>query len=187
MEDSKSSFLDRETNLLWESKDRLAQDEHEDKIDNKDVEEMRFTKLGRDLRKLPFNARNWLTVLDNETNLFWEVKTEDGSIHDKNKRFNWFNAHDKFLQGLNTENFGSFCDWRLPSRMELESILDLTRCCPSINLEYFPNTESSSYFSSTPFANSKGVWNVNFGYGDVYSIGKSYSCYVRAVRGGRNN
>ena len=58
---------------------------------------------------------------------------------------------------------------------------------PSVETNYFPNTVSSDYWSSTTNANdTSNAWYVNFndGGGDWY--GKDYGYpYVRAVRGGQ--
>jgi hypothetical protein len=74
--------------------------------------------------------------------------------------------------------------WRLPTRMELESILDLTRHEPAIDTDRFPDTKSGSYWTSTPCAWSSGyAWIVHFSYGfaDGYHRGGSLA-FVRAVR-----
>ena len=74
--------------------------------------------------------------------------------------------------------------WRLPTRMELESILDLTRHEPAIDTTRFPDTKSGAYWTSTPCAWSSGcAWIVDFGYGvaDYYHRGVS-GAFVRAVR-----
>jgi hypothetical protein len=74
--------------------------------------------------------------------------------------------------------------WRLPTRMELESILDLTRHEPAIDTDRFPDTQSGAYWTSTPCAwSSDYAWFVNFadGNADSYHRG-SYDAFVRAVR-----
>jgi hypothetical protein len=74
--------------------------------------------------------------------------------------------------------------WRLPTRMELESILDLTRHEPAIDTARFPDTKSGWYWTSTPCAwSSDCAWFVSFGLGDadgVHRDGRYAS--VRAVR-----
>lgn len=65
-----------------------------------------------------------LTVFDCDTNLEWEKKTDDGSIHDKDNTYTWSTgdpwnpdgtAFTVFLATLNTEPcFAGHCDWRLP-------------------------------------------------------------------------
>lgn len=77
-------------------------------------------------------------------------------------------------------------DWRLPNISELESIIDLTRCYPSIDTTYFPNISMISYWSSTTNANDTDVaWCVRFYDGYVSYHYKYNSYYVRCVRGGQ--
>jgi len=74
--------------------------------------------------------------------------------------------------------------WRLPTRMELESLLDLSRHDPCIDTERFPDTKSKWYWTSTPCAwSSVRAWIVCFYYGYAnYGLrGNSDAC-VRAVR-----
>ena len=74
--------------------------------------------------------------------------------------------------------------WRLPTRQELDSILDLTRHEPAIDTERFPGTESGAYWSSTPCAwSSDHAWVVSFyGGGSLDCRHVSGNAFVRAVR-----
>ncbi|MEN3158258.1 DUF1566 domain-containing protein [Alkalimonas sp. NCh-2] len=73
--------------------------------------------------------------------------------------------------------------WRLPTRQELESLLDLTRHEPAIDTEKYPDTKSTYYWTSTPCAwNSAARWVVYFGNGDVLDHPQDYHACVRAVR-----
>jgi len=73
--------------------------------------------------------------------------------------------------------------WRLPTRGELESILDLSRYDPAIDTDKFPDTKSGYYWTSTPCAlNDAAVWVVGFGYGGVTDSYRYLSACVRAVR-----
>jgi hypothetical protein len=74
--------------------------------------------------------------------------------------------------------------WRLPTRMELESILDLARHEPAIDTNRFPDTQSGAYWTSTPCAwSSDFAWVVHFYDGYAYYCHRdSYDAFVRAVR-----
>ena len=73
--------------------------------------------------------------------------------------------------------------WRLPSRMELESILDLTRHDPAVDTARFPDTKSTWYWTGTPCAWSSGsAWVVHFLNGYAYNYDRSNRACVRAVR-----
>ncbi len=141
-------------------------------------------------------------VQDNVTGLMWEVKTDDGSVHDRDNKYTWYDpnpatnggnagtpsANDTkdFIDALNAANFGGYSDWRLPTIKELASIVHLGKYNPAIDETYFPNTQSSSYWSSSTYAYSTGyAWYVDFSDGYGYCNYKSGSYYVRAVRGGQ--
>ena len=79
-------------------------------------------------------------------------------------------------------NAGKKKDWRLPTREELLSIVDLTRMSPAID-PIFANTISSWYWTSIPIAGySSDVWCVYFYAGGVNGYGKNLTSYVRPVR-----
>ncbi len=94
----------------------------------------------------------WAMVRDNITGLIWEVKTDDGSIHDKDNTYNRSDAQDVFIAGLNSGQFGGHSDWRLPTVKELVSIVNRGSFNPAINTAYFPNTQPQYHWSSTPDA-----------------------------------
>lgn len=73
--------------------------------------------------------------------------------------------------------------WRLPTRMELESILDLSRHNPAVDTDRFPDTKSDWYWTSTPCAwSSSAAWVVHFGLGTSSHDRRNYYACVRAVR-----
>ena len=144
-----------------------------------------YTKLDGSGNDLPDSATSWVMVRDNVTQLFWEVKTNDGSIRDKDNKFTWQNAQDVFVAELNATNFGNHSDWRVPTIKELASITDLGCHYRAINTTYFPNTLSSRYWSSTTSARySDRAWCVDLlNYGSDRTYSKSSIDYARAVRG----
>jgi len=145
-----------------------------------------YTKLDDQGKELSYTATSWAMVRDNVTGLIWEVKTDDGTIHDRDDTYNWYDAQDVFIQALNDVNFGGFSDWRLPTVKELLFIVNSGRYSPAITIDYFPNTQSSYYWSSTSYASYHGyAWRVHFPCGNVNGDYKSTTYYVRAVRGGQ--
>ena len=76
--------------------------------------------------------------------------------------------------------------WRMPTRQELESLLDLSCHDPAIDTEKFPDTKSNGYWTSTPCAwNDAAVWVVDFYFGHVYGFHRNDLACVRAVRSGQ--
>jgi len=146
-----------------------------------------YTKLDANGDDLPDNETEWVMVRDNVTGLIWENKTDDGSIHDKDNTYDWdFAQVDFIIATLNLQGFGGYNDWRLPTIKELSFIVDSSLVDPTINTDYFSNTVSSYYWSSTTSAWLPYVaWIVDFGSGYVYCGRKPDGYYVRAVRGGQ--
>ena len=172
---------------------------------NYTINPMSYTKLSDSGGVLSDSAASWVMVRDNVTGLIWENKTVDGTIHDKNKTFTWYDSNpatnggyagtpgdgtdtEDFINALNSAHFGGYYDWRLPTINELDSIVnyDIPYPGPTINTTYFPNTVSSFYWSSTTYASyTYDAWGVSFTNGLDYLNLKNFSYYVRAVRGGQ--
>jgi hypothetical protein len=115
------------------------------------------------------------TVTDKDTGLMWQKE-------DDNTKRIWSDA----ITYSDNLPLAGHTDWRLPSKKELISILDYGTYNPSINKTYFPNTDSSTYWSSTIYADDTSyAWSVHFYGGGVYGYSKSGDGYVRCVRGGK--
>jgi hypothetical protein len=165
-----------------------------------------YAKLDANGKALPYSASSWAMVKDNVTGLTWENKTDDGSIHDRDNEYTWYDPNPvtnggnagtvgngtdtkDFIDALNSASFGGFNDWRLPTAKELSTLVHSDKLYPepAINAAYFQNTMSSYYWSSTTYAgNPVLAWGVYFYYGVVSYVDKSFNYYVRAVRGGQS-
>ena len=127
-------------------------------------------------------------VTDTKTGLIWQrcslgqIWEQDSCTGDTSK-YNWQQA----LQQADKNNFAGYSDWRLPNVEELRSIVAYDRYDPAINSSIFPNTLSSRYWSSSPYAGgSINAWVVyfNLGYDDAYDRGRNPGYAVRLVRSG---
>ena len=143
------------------------------------------------------------TIRDQRTALMWEKLSDDYSIHDKDNTFTWTEAFSVKIAMLNTPPcFAGFCDWRLPNRLELETLFNLGTKNPAVSAPFntgcalgctvltcsctaFSYSGGYYYWSSSTYMDSRqNAWLVNFNVGNVFSGSKFSSYYVRAVRGG---
>jgi len=155
------------------------------------------------------------TVNDLNTGLMWEKKDNLDETpnptdpHDADNLYTWSTgppykpdgtAFASFVGALTggtsdgstiTGCFASHCDWRLPTIVELQGIVDhVAAGCgfgiPCID-PIFGTTQFDFYWSATALAYfSAGAWGVYFtgGYVALYSLYQPALGYARAVRGG---
>lgn len=137
-----------------------------------------FTKLDADGTTLvdqtvTYTLTPWSCVRDEVTELVWEVKTDNGDIHDQGWSYSWYNSSgvfdggepgvpnrgvcldsercdtEKFTEDVNADNYCGFDDWRLPSRRELLSLLDY-----SANYEVVVAGWKNAFIDSDYFPNT---------------------------------
>jgi Protein of unknown function (DUF1566) len=111
------------------------------------------------------------TVRDNVTSLVWQ-KTVSSSTYASADA-------TTYCAGQALPGSG----WRVPTRIELESITDHTRTSPAINVTAFPGTPAAFFLTSTPWAvRTAPVWGTNF-YEGLSSNNVTPPARVRCVRG----
>jgi hypothetical protein len=170
-----------------------------------------YTKLDASGNALDAAAPTWTCVRDNATGLTWETKTTDGGLFSVEHRHLWFNPLASQNGGeagsadvsdtcgntiglaCNTANYvgyvneSGYCgatDWRVPTQTELLTLVHAGNLKPSIDTNFFPNTASVPYWSSTTYAMTPSyAWGVHFGYGAAHAESKSAPNAVRLVRG----
>lgn len=106
-----------------------------------------FVKLDANGSELPADAAAWAMVKDTKTDLIWEAKTTDGSVHDASRQYTWKEANGGFLAELNTAKFGGFDDWRMPNDTEIASIKRPDKEEPLIDTAYFPHVLPANYWN----------------------------------------
>jgi len=174
-----------------------------------------FTKIGSNGFALTDQSSTTFScVKDNVTDLIWEVKQTTAGLHNKDDVYTWLNTLTPANNGgnsgtvnanascesntdntCNTQayvsrvNIASLCgatNWRLPTRKELRSLVSYDRSSPAIDAGYFPNTNASSYWSSSPYAPvSNNAWSVFLNVGFAFASDKSNGHHVRLVRSGQ--
>lgn len=121
---------------------------------------------------------------DNLTHLMWQRTGGGGSVdHDGAK------SYCDCLNGIEgpvpcAEIPGYSTGWRLPTRIELASLIDLGIVNPSIDSVAFPDVKANWYWSSTVRADAQGVRavTVHFGSGDQELQTLDSVAHVRCVR-----
>jgi len=151
------------------------------------------------------------TITDNQTGLMWEKKSggastsRDGQgvgncLHCVNDTYTWAAAMSEWLSAVNGRTYvgstqtgyAGHSDWRLPTIVELQTILlepfpcSVSPCVNAIFNDSDSFTAASFYWSSTSFAASPNVaWSVLFLDGTVVNMTdkSNNALHVRAVRG----
>lgn len=143
---------------------------------------------------------------DNVTGLVWEVKTTSEGIYNIDITYQWGGltaigrdhperhgdyydpSWNDLVQGSNNASLCGFDNWRVPTVSELSSIFNKGTFAPSIDSNYFPNTVSSWFWTSSPAAGNTSIqgeglaWLVNFYDGRDSFIFRDYDYRVRLVR-----
>lgn len=132
-----------------------------------------------------------LTLLHKEKKLMW---AKDANITDET--MNWKDT-SKFIENLNEQKYAGYSDWRLPSKEELETLLDFAKSrVYSLytkkfneflnNIVGFKNVQDRYYWSSTPHADNKYViWVLRTDIGSMGAFRMDGAGYVLPVRAGQ--
>lgn len=140
-----------------------------------------YTKIAWDGSDLPDTAEQWSCVRDNQTSLIWEHKPDDYSLRSSSWSYSWFDSSqlpaaqgytdyadncyftdrcdtEKYIADVNATALCGSTDWRLPDRLELESLLwrvkyingtyNPERHPAPIDNIYFPDTPAGYYWTS---------------------------------------
>ncbi len=113
------------------------------------------------------------TVIDLVTGLTWERVVDPGS-------YVWSGAQ---TYCTNLKKGGFTTGWRLPTRVELISILDYGSFQPAIDTDTFTAAPADYFWSASPYNGSAGIyWMVDFFGGGVSGDAVSNAYRVRCVR-----
>jgi hypothetical protein len=131
------------------------------------------------------------TITDNVTGLVW-MKCSAGQLWSKE----WMYCNEGSSIAKNWQEAVDYCNnisdylpgtgWRLPSRFELQTLLNYGADLQMIYSD-FPNTQDNWYWSYSSYAYTSMMdyrWAVSFHYGTVEPFYKDGLKYVRCVRSG---
>ena len=111
-------------------------------------------------------------------------KLSDGWVLDKALGIEWGPTQKKEMDWKDAKATCELLGGRLPTVKELRSLIDYEKHDPAIDKDFFSDTKSSWYWTSTECAWNKSgaAWVVYFGYGNVGYNFKVSASYVRPVR-----
>jgi hypothetical protein len=147
-------------------------------------------------------------VLDGRTGLLWEVKQPAG-LHRHDASYTWHSSDatehggepgvaaggacelencdtEAFVAAVNVAGLCGRHDWRMPSRDESLSIMDVTRIGkgPVLDPGYFPRALEAEYWTATTFRlYPKGAWATDNVYAQDRVDWKAEAKHVRLVSG----
>ncbi len=140
-------------------------------------------KVGRE-RSYSDNGNG--TINDAMLNLMWQNDYSDNKGYDTNGTAPQIN-HADAISYCSAIDLSGHNDWRLPSRRELQSLVDYSKPHPGpVIADAFVSTTQVDdwYWTGTDFsAVTTAAWSVHFDDGFVTAVDKSNSFYVRCVRG----
>jgi len=116
-----------------------------------------------------YKANGNSTVTDLNTNLIWQQNTAAANT--------WHEA----VRYCSALPLAGSDNWRLPSKYELQSIVDYSRVNQAGNPIF--SSRPSGYWSATPVASTTNrAWAVYFDYGNDFRQEKAKNLFIRCVR-----
>jgi hypothetical protein len=152
-----------------------------------------------------FTKRPWACVRDNQSGMTWEVKKSESGLQDINNTYSWYDSDQKtnggwagkanagvctgsdcdsesYIKAINAKKLCGLNDWYLPSRFELNSIVDASVSFPGPTLpkSFFPESLAGKYWTDTTFRTRRaGAWIWSFDSGSDYVVEKSEAHSIR--------
>lgn len=155
---------------------------------------------GDDYAKQP-----WACVRDNQSGLVWEVKKSEPGLQNINHTYSWYDSDqntnggwagkanagvctgsdcdiESYVKAINAEQLCGYSDWYLPSRYELNTIVDTSVPYPGPTLpkSFFPESLPGKYWTDTTFKTRRaGAWIWSFDTGSDSVVEKSEAHSIR--------
>ncbi len=144
--------------------------------------------IGQNTHKI--NQLGQLIVYDERTKLYWQddlytndeatayqdTQTENGKV------LLWDNAKS-YCKNL---DYVGFNDWYLPTKEELESIINMNNS-PTIESAFYSTVGAYFWTSTTSPTDIQQAYSINFNTGSIGTYDKNYNGYIRCVRRANSN
>ena len=172
------------------------------KIEEKTV----YKKYDIDGNLVETETEQWACIHDTSNNLMWEVKSKNDNLRNPNNLYSWFDPTNKnlkgkadggrckgdtdcdtnaYVQAMNEKNFCGYNDWHLPTRVEMQTLVQLNKQNDPVKIDkqYFPETLPSWYWTASE-NNEKNnfAWYVLFRSGIALNDLKERPKHIRLVR-----
>ncbi len=153
----------------------------------------RFQKTDKRGAVVDAESEQWFCVKDSTYGILWEAKTTGKQRHSQHT----YSIEDgtgscgqsqcspkQYINHLNKIKLCGRGNWRLPRKRELTLLAknQHNEAKTAIDGHYFPNTQASYYWSSTPFEYAENrTWAVDFSSGFEKSQAKTRAFHLRLV------
>jgi len=176
-----------------------------------EIHDTKYLAIGPDGQPVVGDPGDNDCVLDQFIGLTWEVKSDQPGLRDWRNTYSWYDPEESYqgeldyrglknggecvgsdcdtaayVQAVNATGYCGHNDWRMPTRDELGSISDPRKSDnpPTINLNYFPQTQPEEYWSANDYQSQyNAAWRWNFKFGHDRVDWKATPARVRLVRG----
>lgn len=137
-----------------------------------------------------FHSINNGYIIDQQTKLVWQrcslgQQWDDlyNTCRGEAKALSWLEAKNSTKKVAGDDAKHATARWRLPTIYELSSIVELRCENPAINLQLFPATPASHYWTATTFINRENYyWLVQFKSGESHIDSANRFAFVRFVK-----
>jgi hypothetical protein len=127
------------------------------------------------------------TVADRQTGLLWMrcamgQQWNGSDCAGPPRAYPWAAAFDAATALNSRGGYGGHTDWRVPTLAELASLVEHRCYDPAINLELFPSSPITGFWSADPHASPDHAMMIHFKYGRQYMGNKNQYWALRLVR-----